>query len=238
MDGKRRIALYIALFLVIVGVAVLFGLATREEDRIDSASRERRRSPGATRTVSVIQSLQDSSAPVEFFKYTRQYQKVAQTFTAPVHGMLSEIAPFVDWHVGNPTETVRVRLLALEGRTQSPFRVSAIRTFDVHLFDLPRGSFARIPIQPPIVVTKGRIYGFIVEVRRRTVQVGIGHLSYRNPYPEGVAWYYTRQVGANGEIVDNRHSWQSRNDDLAFAVTFVPFSEVMEPRMTTPRRNR
>ena len=238
VSKKAWLAVHIAIILFVEAAVIVFVQFVLDNDEpTPKAGRPAQTSPQTPpetqlRTpptqpigaVTVAQLRKDTSTPVGFFSYTKDYQKAAQTFTAPSDSVLTAIAPFLAYHLGDPGELAYVRVFALRHPRDSPDEGRTLRVLKIDLFSVPRESFAHIPIRPPIPLKKGLAYGFQIEVRRPTTELGVGLLSYKNPYPGGLAWYYTRTLGGNAAIIDNRHDWHSYNDDLAFAVTLVPLS--------------
>lgn len=173
--------------------------------------------PATVTSGSIVQDQWDSHIPVRHDQYSEQFQKVAQTFTPPEGAeSWTRLDLFVGYAIGT-----RAFVHIVEVPNRRDF-VSArvLRTVRMDLFEAKRGTFYSLAIDPPIPLEAGTTYGFLVEVNRTSDELGIGLISTQDVYDGGEAWYFTRQIGGNGEIISNQHAWQYQHNELTFRTSF------------------
>jgi uncharacterized membrane protein len=174
--------------------------------------------PTPQETFTVAQEEQDTYFPVKFFPYTGDCQAVAQTFSPPRGGMfLTDLSLFIHYSIG---DVAFLDLYEVEGR-RHPEAGDRLASERINLFSAPRTDWTTVRFERPVRMKAARRYAFVIRVRRLGTEVGVGRISFQDLYPKGEAWYYTRPVGGNGEILANRHVWQYEHDDLAFRLDFA-----------------
>jgi hypothetical protein len=213
--GINPVSMTLVLLATMLVTATVAWEVARRQAQVEAARRESR--PQAPPFVlSVSQEQQDSSFPVMFSSYSQQFQNVAQTFTAPEQGVsLSVISPFIDYVQGR---RVWVRILELES-DRRPEDGRVLRKITLDPFDMHRG-FHPIELERPIPLKRRRHYSIVFEVRDKFSQVNIGSIHAVDAYLGGRAWYFMRVFDGNGNLLSNRHRWQSLGNDLTFRLVF------------------
>jgi len=175
-------------------------------------------SPARVGPALIEQVQWDTHIPVHRDEYSQEFQRVAQTFTPPDGAeTLTRLDVFVGYSVGT---RARVHVLEVPDR-RDPISARVIRTVEMDLFEANRSAFYSLAMDPPIPLHPETTYGFLVEVDGSSDEVGIGVISNQDVYTEGEAWYFTRQVAGNGELISNQHAWQYHHDDLTFRAAFA-----------------
>jgi hypothetical protein len=178
----------------------------------------------------MVQDLRDSSFRVKFLPRFNKFQEVAQTFVAPADNLvLVRIELFVTASAG-PAACLQV--YEVDDFYTAPALGKELRFARIELPDSRSGDYRTIEIDPPLRLERNKVYGFVVSVDEEEREVGVG-LTRSDVLPHGSAWYYSRLIGDNGKVLDQKHAWRTRSDDLTFRITFR--SDVAHPESTADK---
>jgi hypothetical protein len=175
----------------------------------------------------MVQDLRDSSFPVKYLPRFSEYQEVAQTFIAPADKLLLvRIALFVTTSAG-PAGYLQV--YEVDDFNTAPTFGKQLRFNRIDLSETTRGEYHDVEIIPPLPLERNKVYGFLISVDEEDREIGVG-LTRTDVVPAGGAWYYSRLIGDNGKVLDQRHAWRMRGDDLTFRITFRADVARMDPK--------
>ncbi len=165
----------------------------------------------------IVQDMRDASFPVKYLSRFNEFQEVAQTFVAPADNLvLVRIALFVTGSVG-PAACLQV--YEIDGFNTAPTFGKDLRFARIELPESCNGDYQSVEIDPPLPLERKKVYGFVVSVDEEEREVGLG-LTRSDVLPYGSAWYYSRLIGENGRVLNHKHAWRTRGDDLTFRITF------------------
>ena len=165
----------------------------------------------------IVQDMRDASFPVKYLSRFNEFQEVAQTFVAPADNLvLVRIALFVTGSVG---PAAYLQVYEVDGFNTAPTFGKDLRFARIELHESRHGSYQSAEIDPPLPLERNKVYGFTVSVDEEGREVGVG-LTRTDVIPYGSAWYYSRLIGENGRVLDQKHAWRTRSDDLTFRITF------------------
>ncbi len=181
----------------------------------------------------MVQDLRDSSFPVKYLSRFNEFQEVAQTFVAPADNLvLVRIGLFVTASVG---PAAYLQVYEVDDFNTAPTFGKDLRFARIELPGSRTGDYQSIEIDPPLPLERNRVYGFVVSVDEEDREIGLG-LTRSDVIPYGSAWYYSRLIGDNGKVLDQKHAWRTRSDDLTFRITFRRDVGTRDPKQDKRRR--
>jgi hypothetical protein len=155
--------------------------------------------------------------PVQYSTYSKQQQKVAQTFTLTDDLTISAVKLKASFGVGN-----NINLEIYEaGNVQDLTQGTLVGSGMFPATDIVKESTFEVILEKPVHLKANEKYAFVISVDDTITQTAIA-FSENNILKNGSMYEFTRSVGGNGELLSNGHSWAPiNNQDLLY--TFKEF---------------
>lgn len=152
--------------------------------------------------------------PVQYQTTSSQYQKVAQAFKPNKSAEVSKVTLRASFGVGN-----EIQVDLREAPDSKNLDQGSL---------LARGKFAGgdivnekefdVTFDKKVGIKSDTVYAIIIATTDKETQTAVAFSEGKDTSACGKMHVYTRLIGGNGEILNNEHSWQSKNNgDLAIA---------------------
>ena len=147
---------------------------------------------------------------VKYNSYSQQQQKIAQTFTLDESKTISNLVLKSSFGVGS-----KLKITLRDFKSNKDIETGAVQasaTYPTSSLDKEKEFI--VSFGEDIILNTGR-YVFIIEAFNRKTQAGIAYWA-EDVDTTGKMYVYTRLIGGNGQILDNNHSWQPKNNQDIF----------------------
>lgn len=159
----------------------------------------------------VTPNVRTNYYPVKYNKFSNEQQKVAQTFRLGEDKVISSLILRASFGVGNDLEVTLYGFVDAKNLEVGPVLVSAT----LPATEVVREPEFKVDFRQQVRLGADTDYVFVVESKDQFTQTGIAY-SEGDVDGTGSMYVFTRLIGGNGEILDNRHSWQPKYSQDVF----------------------
>ena len=143
--------------------------------------------------------------PVKYNSYSKEQQRVAQTFRLGDDRIISSLILRASFGVGNDLKIALYEFVDAKNLEAGP--MLALTTFPAT--EVVIEPEFKVEFKQQIRLEADMDYVFVVESKDQLTQAGIAY-SEGDVDQTSSMYVFTRLIGGNGKILDNKHSWQPK----------------------------